>query len=93
MSDVMRQIVREFMDGPDHDTTKKTGVYPGKSTLAGTSRGAKSYQRHSRQKKWVTQEVKLRRDQYEFLARLSDELGISVSRVTRRIVMQTIDTP
>lgn len=38
--------------------------------------------------RWVTIKVNLRRSQYEMLARISDELGMSTSRVTRRIVAQ-----
>ena len=44
--------------------------------------------RKTRSNEWVTIEVNLRRSQYELLSRLADELDISTSRVTRRILEQ-----
>ena len=42
------------------------------------------------QEKWVSQSVNLREHQLDFLVRLSREMGVSTSRVIRRIIAQFI---
>ena len=37
---------------------------------------------------WITLPINLRSSQYEALSRLADEMGVSTSRVTRRILAE-----
>ena len=42
-------------------------------------------------RQWVKQPVNLKASQFAFLQGLSREMGVSVSRVTRRVIQQFID--
>ena len=51
----------------------------------------KNLKRSGRSSDWVTLPVNLRTSQYEALSRFADELGISVSRATRRLVAACLE--
>jgi hypothetical protein len=45
----------------------------------------------TRREKWINQTIHLRGDQFDFLVRLSQEMGISISRVTRHIIAEFME--
>jgi len=54
-------------------------------------RSLKDLLKGSGSSEWVTLSVNLRRSQYELLSRIADELGMTPSRATRRILAVFLD--
>lgn len=83
VSEVISRIVGEFVASLEQDSELEF--------WAQRDRAIESNTNGERREIWVTQPIKLQAKQYRFLFRLSQEMGVSVCRVTRRIVSRFID--
>jgi glycopeptide antibiotics resistance protein len=83
VSEAISRIVAEFVASLEQDSELEF--------WAQRDRAIESDTNGERREIWVTQSIKLQAKQYRFLFRLSQEMGVSVSRVTRRIVSRFID--
>ena len=80
---MISRIVGEFVASLEQDSELEF--------WAQRDRAIESNTNGERREIWVTQPIKLQAKQYRFLFRLSQEMGVSVCRVTRRIVSRFID--
>ena len=83
VSRVSRRIIADFVDGLEQEAASKVAAEEGMSHTAIIAAAGD-------RERWVTQTINLHRNQFDFLARLAEEMGISVSRVSRRIITQFI---
>ena len=79
-SKVIRRIVEQFIKGLEQDIVIKR-----QCNTVNVEHGKGG-------EKWVNQPVNLKRDQFDFLETLSQEMKISVSGVTRVIITRFIDS-
>jgi hypothetical protein len=90
-SGVIRRIVEEFITSLEIDSGPILWTQQQESDVTNSAQDVARNGRGGRRERWVAQSVNFRQDQYRFLSRLSREMEISISKVTRRIISRFID--
>jgi len=91
VSRVTRRIVAQFIEGLEQDADATPGAAAERLATVGSTHDKATPEPRKQWERWTNQSVNLRGYQFDFLLRLSQEMGISVSRATRRIIAHFID--
>lgn len=91
ISAAIRRIVAQRMAGPEK-TEPPLSTVAADDSLEVRQVRSKDYARDSDgRERWAKRSVNFRLQQYQYLSRMSEESGVSVSRITRQTIEQFID--